>query len=518
MKNILFVGILFFAMNSFADILYFDANNSPAEILTAEKAATVRGERLIVFPPRTPAQQQILNQYDEIEKQKLRVSAPSLDAYRRMDAARTARAQEAAKPAPNAARLKQLDAIVNEQAAKMYQSTTAQNQLLAGLSAKQINLHNSVSFGTAPARLEDLDRLIASYNVPGKSITSIIFSGHHDFHSYTGVLGSLEKDQVAKIFAKYPEAKSSVKSVYGWGCYSGTVAEKDWWIKTFPSVQVVGGFDAGSPGKDRPASLGYLRDSLVREKELIRLATDQRTAHDVNRIKRLVESYNGFTMTNAAICTRGVYVGRNTGSFDLAKANNLCSQQVLTELINGTNKFNNLLNGVGDIPCNGGSSWLRTFYNQVRTHQHCGADLGPLQPQFARYTHFADRVIRLIDTEAVMQHFRAYYVNDLRTLAANQNRCGFQIPNLNAEVKCEAPPMQNPNTPKITHLQLMQFTQQLWGSQCSRARPVTAQNAEVSKMNNIFVQIVRRQACIPLSWVTDFEPGKPIEAPVCRSQ
>ena len=520
MKTLLF-GLFLLAIFSVcskasADILFFDVNNSPEEIRTAERAAAIRNEKLVVFPPRTPAQQQILVQYDEFEKQKLRVDAPRIEAYRRMDQARAQRAQEAAKPNPNAARLAQLDRVMNENAVKMNQTNQNAVAQLAAISAKQAALHNTVTIG--PAQLRNLDALIASYNVPGKEITSVVFSGHHDFHSYIGVLGTIEKDQVARIFNKYPEAKSSVKSVYGWGCYSGTVAEKDWWLRTFPSVQVVGGFDAGAPGKDRPASLGYLRDSLVKEAELRRLATDRRTMYDVNRIRRFVTSYNGFTMTNAAICTRGVYVGRNTGSFDLSRPNNLCSQDVLSEIVNYTTKFNALLNGQGDIPCDGSNSWIRKYYNSVRTHQHCGSDLGPLQAQFSTYTNGADKIIRLIDFKEVMEHFNAYYGGDIAKIRAEQARCGIRVPNLGAELKCEAPPAQNPNSPKVTRQELMTFTASINSSPCVRKRPITAQNDPFVKMNIRGINIIRQLNCIPLSWVAEYEPGTPVETPVCRSQ
>ena len=76
MRRFLLPSILILTLSQIchADILFIDTNNAPDEIKAAQKAADARGEKLIVIPARTAAQEKILMQMREIENEENHVA------------------------------------------------------------------------------------------------------------------------------------------------------------------------------------------------------------------------------------------------------------------------------------------------------------------------------------------------------------------------------------------------------------------------------------------------------------
>ena len=492
-----------------ADILFIDTNNAPDEIEAARKAAVIRGEKLIVIPARTPEQEKILMKMREIENEISHVNAGEYTAFRDMDQVRVQLSKERALPHPDPIRIKKLEDQENLYSQKMGEEANKVQGKTEVLEAKEAALKNTVTVS-----VKELQTLVDSYKGKKEKITSIIFSGHHDFSSYSGVLGTMDKTDVTNAFKSNPSLYQGIVSVYGLGCYSATPAEKDWWLQSFPNIKILGGYEAAAPGSGMPAGLNFLTGILVKEAQLIKIEDDKKTEHDVHLVAGIVRAIPGFTQANTAVCTRDIFVGNNTGAMDLTKPNPLCTQKSLDELKSDGQRFATLKKaaapGVENIPCDGQHSWLRTYYTELRTHQHCGTELSPLANDFLQYTGDADRVIRIIDSGEIFENFKAFYAADFSKLNPLAVQCKISVPNMSAEIECTPPPEQKPTAKKITRNEILQFVTQLNQSACTKSG---LNSVFLDSLGGKFSQLMTDVNCIPLNWVNPPTPGKAIESP-----
>lgn len=545
--GLFYLILLFFflgqLLNANADILFIDTNNTPEEVAAARAGAEARGEKLVLFPTRTPEQQEILDQIHKIELQKERIRKPVYAAYRKMDAARRQLEREKSSQSPNPKRVETLTNEMNTFNQKMLQANKDTKAEVQKLVDKQIALQNKVVI-----RKEDLQKFIASYQNRAEKITSIVFSGHHDFEKYSGYLGVLDKADVTEAFKKNPSLMKEVRSIYGWGCYSATVAEIEWWSREFKGLQLIGGYDAGAPSTAQKANLDWLTGVLSSEARIRKVLENKKAEEKIKVLAKTAAEIPGFQITNAAICSTDVCVGKNIGKIELAKQEVLCNEEHLNKIKEVSKKIPEVLGVVveasgncrnafesikSNIPCEtGAKSWLRQHYNYLQNHRHCGEKLGRLMNEFKFFTAHSTRFIRLIDFKGVFERFQNLYQDDLRRLSQLDKKCKLEIPSLQGEIRCTPPPEENPVTPKIERKKLLEFISRFdqntclkptthtkggfWGLLKSDQNQNQISKSEyelILKMNKRFNRIVKDLDCIPLSWLHPLAAGHAIESP-----
>ena len=366
-----------------------------------------------------------------------------------------------------------------------------------------------------------------------------------------GLLGSLNKSSIEATMKAHPKVTQNIKSAMGWGCYSLTLDEKEgWWNRSFPACDLLGGYDALAAGAELPADAQFLGGILHQDASLRKIGNDAKTAHDVKLITKLANAIPGFSISNSALCTKDVYVGKNSGSIDLSNFLGLCTADNLKKLQAPFDRFSKIYASASsdteDIPCNGENSWLRKLYSDVRLQQHC-AQYGSYTKEYSVITAKADQMIRLIDFNQVFKNFNQYFQPYLKNAVSVSNYCGIKVPNLTGDLKCTAPPTQNPNTPKISRYEIFKWFQDISSQKCFAGKPEVdfmnyLQNRAVPQVTNDYLNSLNSLKNIPtpkkdafdaaakmqdraeyylhsllglpLSWVAPPTPGTPVETPI----
>lgn len=246
-------GILTLALGSVAraDILFLDVNFSINELKVAADAARTRGEKLHVFPRRTPEQERTMDVQWRLTQNLQQKMLACL----------------------------QLGKGGCEKLSADHEAASKKMKLLAA--------------GITPLGAAELKKIFAEVVARGLPVSTIVISGHSGGFDYSGLFGSFNVDDVKSAVAENPAVLPPVRAVLLWGCYSGTLnALYNRWKKNFPSVQVFAGYETRSPLGIRETGARFLRSFLAAEPRL-RVARTVGEAHRIFRAVDLVADLDG---------------------------------------------------------------------------------------------------------------------------------------------------------------------------------------------------------------------------------
>jgi len=105
-------------------------------------------------------------------------------------------------------------------------------------------------------------------NDSGESISSMILSGHHKWGMFWGGNFHMTIGSVDDLMSKYPAIKGKVQNMYLWGCYTNNLDKLDRWLKSFPQLKYVFGYNQKSPLSEQLTGVEYLKNAMTMQDEL----------------------------------------------------------------------------------------------------------------------------------------------------------------------------------------------------------------------------------------------------------
>jgi hypothetical protein len=325
-----------------ADIIFIDLNNNPAEVSATRMAALKRGEKVIVLgsDPEAVKHKQIERQVDRIldrlHDEKVRLNQPERDQLR--------------------SDLKNLTAILK--ARPDYIGKTLES---------------------------DLGKIASS----GTRISSLVISGHDGNGNFTGSNGSLSSQDVRDAFKGHAPLAEGLRSVILAGCYTGTLGSLDGnWKGIGPNIALLAGYDLQAPLGNAVAGHQYISEVLTKEPSLL-------AARDKKELERIFGQLRNIRLLNASICSKDLLVNK-----DGARSVEEIRQQCLPLKSDGRiDKWNDIINcyasgakGCEHPPANSSNNVLRRVYNEVQSVSHCKEYLKEMKVSLPS----PDKLIRLI--------------------------------------------------------------------------------------------------------------------------
>lgn len=350
-------------------MLFVDSNESGPEILTAQKAACQRGQKLVVIP-------QNYKDY-EVYKVKQEKSMAAAQACVQKNPNNT---ETACKPEIDAFRATMKEAQEFQQKQKPYDT--------------QIR--------------EEMDKLKNSKG----TLESFTISGHDGGGHFGGSMSgkqSYSKQEVAAIMKDYPEV-NQVKSLMLLGCYTGVQQEMFDWQTIFPDVRLIGGYDGSAPLSIRPQGHDYLYDLLTKEKVLTKTADQKKLELMVKNNIRSINQLNAAIFLKPEcenIHDEKSYYYSKMGEqkvlrpFDMNEC--LTAKNNLLELKQRLDLYDS---GELEPPKDTAVGELRQIYNQSRSHEHCVEMIGPILD--------SNKVFGLLFYESEKKNFSNYFENEMK--------------------------------------------------------------------------------------------------------
>jgi hypothetical protein len=486
-----------------ADILFVDMDDAPEEIAAAKQAATQRHERLLVIPHRsTPEEIDALYEVNKFEFEKTQVMEPATGLWKKFDVIHAQLLSEQAKTHPNQKIENQLR-ILEGAALATYNKKF--NELIVKkadpLTAEEKKIPNLPTF-----KIEDLRALLADEENQKKTISAIILSGHHGDGEFHGVLGNINRADLLKEFAVYPTLLKGVHSIFGWGCYTVTIDNEDWWTTNWPQVNLLAGFEGGAPSSVNIESHILLQELLVRDAELRARSLALKTPKQLRGLGHDIESLYEFSDMNTAVTTRQVYTGHSSGIISLTDIASTCNDQALQTLKAPFAHFQAVLDGKEAQPCETQHTWLRSYYDQLRAYVHCPKIQSPMKVKFAPFKGMADKAVKALFWPQVTANAFSYYQKDLVPALDFLDETGVGTPNLNLPRACE-PTL--PNSGSITSKEISD----LQAAICA----IIPSHPEFKKACTALTMVQSLSPCIPFSWVEPPLPDGSVEPPLCEN-
>lgn len=361
-----------------ADILFLDTNFSPAEVTAAQVAAKTRGEKLWVFPERTPEQHRAIEQQYRVQ----------LAALNRLKACSIAGKSDCAK-----------ESRAYMEAGERLNALTSALRKLDGA---------------------ELDRILAIFENAGVKLSTVVFSGHGGGEgSVVGILGTLHAKLAADSFSRFPAVLAPVRAILLWGCYGGTLYSLNGvWGKLFPSVAVWGGFSQQSPLGIRETSGRFLKSFLLAEKKMAE-TRDGRALHRLFRSLDLVADLDGTAIANGFYLT---YDAINSVEEMLARC-----QRFDGSLVTKFECYENGEAGCENPPADHRGP-LRELYSFLQVNRHCEATLREKFPGLPSVEY----LIRLIFLGNVKKNFEKHHRHEFPAWAEHVEALGLP-PEVRAE-------------------------------------------------------------------------------------
>ena len=349
--NILLACYLFSSL-VFADVLYVSFNFASDELKNAEKAATMRGEKLIVYPQiSSEDKKRLATIYYQLERSKYTKAIEDVSA------------------------LEEEEKKITEK----YRSIAKKNTL---------------------------DKLLRSLDKKNVQLSSLVISGHDGNGEFFGNLlpDEANEEELGKTFQKYPDLTKNMRSLLLWGCYTTTpYTVSSVWKKMFPQLEVVAGFDGRAPLSSRESSGGHLKNILVKEKELTQ-------AHDLTSLKKVIKGLKYVPMINASICVDDFFIGKKQ-ILDLKERDPKCDNTEIFQ--NLKDRFHcymyAMTNECASPPADTQKGELREIYNQLHLYEHCEGAQTPDMPR-------ADVVIRLMLFNNIKYNFITAKAKELQNM------------------------------------------------------------------------------------------------------
>lgn len=370
MKFALILSILFFSYSAFAVcknkidsskvMMFVDVNESDLEIITAEKAACARGQKLVVIP----------NDY--------KVYSSEL------------------KKADNAK-------IASEKCLKTKKASCTD---LVTKAEEAQSKYEEFLKNQKPYKDQIRDEFQKIQNDKAK-LENFTISGHDGGGDFGGKKARIGRSEIQDVVKDFPDI-NNVKSVLLLGCYTGVPKEISQWMQVFPDLKLMGGFDGSAPLAFRPEGHDYFYNLLTQERQLTTTADQKRIQSVLNK------NFKSLKVITAAMyikpecqgteSDKAFYYGdlgesKGLGEFDVQEC-----EKVKPKLLAINELLSKYDNGEMEPPTETSKSELRTLYSQVRRYEHCSETLGDLA---------STKAFGLLFFHGIKDNFGNFYKDDL---------------------------------------------------------------------------------------------------------
>ncbi|MCM2351578.1 MAG: hypothetical protein NDI69_16260 [Bacteriovoracaceae bacterium] len=337
-------------------MLFVDTNNSELEIITSQKAACERGERLVVVPKNYKDYKKYTDKLIETEKRIRKcLNTKAADACKEED--------------------------------KHYSNA---NSELAAFKQSQPSIRTGIS--EAMAEIKATNGKLQVFTV----------SGHDGGGSFGGNKGDFSRYELAEIMKEHQDINETT-SILLLGCYTGVQNEIYAWKSIFPSARMIAGYDGSAPLADRPQGHQYITDLLLKEKELLKNSDEKKLmSFAQNNIKSLNQLHAAMYV-NCEDDTEFYYgsdgTKKNFKAFNTKEC--LEKKDEIKALAKEVDKYQL---GILEPPLNTQAE-LRQLYNKARRYEHC--------LQLTETELNVSNLFNLLFYQGVKESFASYYKDDL---------------------------------------------------------------------------------------------------------
>lgn len=380
MKKLLLIFLVFVSTSSWSAcnkkidqskvMIFVDANDSSPEILTAEKAACERGQKLIIIP----------KNYKEYIPYTAKIALA----------------------------IKESENCFNKHPNGGDKTCQAQTDNINKV-YENYQKFQSTQLKYKDELKEELEKLKKSHS----SLENLMISGHDGGGHFGGSKQSFTKQEVAEVMAQYPDV-NNVKSVMLLGCYTGVQKEVLDWENIFPDARLIAGYDGSAPLSDKPDGHEYLYDLLTKEKQLTSTGEQNKLkgilASEVKSLRNLNAAFYIKPTCRSNGAESAYYYGlisskdqheRQLRPFD--KNECLNAKKELQTLSLRLDKYDS---GELEIPKDTAGGELRQIYNKARSFEHCSSIIGEIIN--------TNKVFSLLFYEGEKKNFANFYDKEMQ--------------------------------------------------------------------------------------------------------
>jgi len=359
--TLLIVALVFKINLAFSDILFIDLNLNNKEVKAAQKAATERGEKLVVYPDlSSEVRSEIENLKFQIHKDKEAKKRLGVVFSKKIQliydqVSQLLRTVDSLNAETDQGKINELNrkiALENEKINILISARDADpqiKQLQERIDQAHVKIEANVSSYREKSHTainQELSNLVNSNN-----FSSFVISGHHATDYFSDYLGPdfiLNDMDFEKIFSN-AEKNKEMKSVHLWGCYANTPQSIAKWKALFPNLLYTSGWNASAPKEDKAIDTDFLYRTLVKMKNVEENATMENTLNFFQSVPQI-------TAANASYSQKDCYVEVNKGSIKTLNLDSTCPAAALEEFMKSLNVIRNyamIKDGYDDVPCIG---------------------------------------------------------------------------------------------------------------------------------------------------------------------
>lgn len=281
--------------------------------------------------------------------------------------------------------------------------------------------HRSAEMSVTEA---ELTQTLTQLYKKGLTVESLVVSGHSSGLEFSGTRGQTTFEGILNSFTTAAQqagldekkVRSKLKTLYLFGCYTGTPGAYKRWIEEFPGLKLAAGFNHKAPLSNNPNLPSYIENLVKKENDAINIC-------ELSAAGKFYDSVRNSHVVKASMCLNQQYVTPDE-KHDLAKIWELkCNPNKnprYAKLLKSGNIFESYLyakasTGAGksdysNVPPDPAHSELRDYYNLLQDHRICFE--GDPETELPS----PDRVQRLIFFDAVLKNFSLYYKDRLAHL------------------------------------------------------------------------------------------------------
>lgn len=321
------------------DIIFFvDLNGGTKEIEEAQKAACEKGQKIVIYPEQNAAIYKLTNDKSFYENR-----------FKALTCDKTPTKKGCAEVS------KKKDEVMNEIESK------------------------AVKF-SIPAMKETLKKLNSE---DGRNVESLVISGHSDGKTIFGVYGTTQRDEIQTTFKDLPDEGRSVSTLVMLACYSANPSTVLSWKKNLPGLKMIAGSDASASASDRPAGLRYLKDLLIKMKDLTADADQKKLETRLRVLIPTLKEVNSAIYIDSNKCGENVgdkrfFYSKSSGGLNVF--NPEACEKSIAQYKEKEEDIAGYMDGETAIPTVTHGTSLRELYSFLRQNAHC------LEAGQAKYT------------------------------------------------------------------------------------------------------------------------------------
>ncbi|MEA9355477.1 hypothetical protein SHI21_04670 [Bacteriovorax sp. PP10] len=312
------------------DVIFFvDLNGGNKEIEEAQKAACDKGQKLVIYPEQTAAIYKLTNDKSFYENR-----------YKALTCDKTPTKKGCAEVR------KKKDEVMSELEEK------------------------AVKF-SIPVMKETLKKLNSE---EGRNVESLVISGHSNGKTIFGVYGTTQRDAIQTTFKDLPDEGKSVSSLVMLACYSANPSTILSWKKNLPGLKMIAGSDASASASDRPAGLKYLKDLLMKVKDLTADADQKMLEKRLKVLIPTLKEVNSAIYIDSNKCGESVgdkrfFYSKSSGGLNVF--NPEACEKSIAQYKEKEEDIAGYMEGITPIPVETHGTPLRELYSFLRQNAHC---------------------------------------------------------------------------------------------------------------------------------------------------